>query len=233
MLPDQYYLEIAAAFIRGKLVFTENDSLPPELLSSPLSELSEEELTMLFQWGKEKGLKLHKFKRTQSLPRVRRVLGVLQSIAPTNLLDIGSGRGVFLWPLLDEFSHLPVMAIDHSPQRASDFESVHRGGIDRLTALEMDACTLSFAENYFEVVTMLEVLEHISDANTALAEATRVARRFVILSAPTKEDDNPEHLHLFSQDRLCKMLDRIGYKQVNFDYVPGHLIAVVNVASNR
>jgi hypothetical protein len=32
------------------------------------------------------------------LPRVRKVLGVLRGVHPANLLDVGSGRGAFLWP---------------------------------------------------------------------------------------------------------------------------------------
>ena len=48
--------------------------------------------------------KLHKFKRIDELPRVRRVIGMLRgALRPTSLLDVGSGRGAFLWPLLDAF----------------------------------------------------------------------------------------------------------------------------------
>src|SRR5204863_363738 len=70
------------------------------------------------------GRRVHKLKRSAERPRVRKVLGVLRVLGPTNLLDIGSGRGVFVWPLLDAFPHLPVTALDRSPRRVADLEAV-------------------------------------------------------------------------------------------------------------
>src|SRR5262245_19745942 len=82
----RYYAELAAAFVRGKI--GGGDDLSPE-----------ESIGL----GRARGLRLSKFKRQAELPRVRKVLGVLQGLAPASLLDIGSGRGAFLWPLLDSF----------------------------------------------------------------------------------------------------------------------------------
>jgi predicted kinase len=48
------------------------------------------------------------------------VLGILRGLAPRTLLDLGSGRGTFLWPLLDSFPELQVTAVDRSHRRASD-----------------------------------------------------------------------------------------------------------------
>lgn len=75
-------------------------------------------------------------------------------------------------------------------------------------------------------MTLLEVLEHIPDTTAALAHACRVARRFVVLSAPSKPDNNPEHIHLFDATGLEAPLRRAGAIRVTFDYVPGHLVAV-------
>ena len=41
-------------------------------------------------------------------------------IQPTSLLDIGSGRGTFLWPLLDTLPTLPVIAIDAADDSNAD-----------------------------------------------------------------------------------------------------------------
>jgi len=86
---------------------------------------------------------------------------------------------------------------------------------------------LPFSDGQFDVVTLLEVLEHIPDTAAALREVLRVARRFVILTVPSKPDENPEHVHLFSADRLQSMLRGHGARRVTFEHVPGHLIAVV------
>ena len=163
------------------------------------------------------------------LARVERVLGALKGIQPTSLLDVGSGRGVFLWPLLDTFPLLPVTVIDVLPRRVAQLSAVQRGGLQRLRVQRMDVTALAFADRAFEVVTLLEVLEHIPDASRALAEVVRVARRFVILSVPSKEDNNPEHIHLFGEAALRQMFAQAGVERVNFDYVLNHRIAIAHV----
>ena len=211
-LNARYFVQLAAAYVRGKL---------PDVPA-----ISEAELVQL---GAKAGLRMHRFKRTSALPRVRRVLGVLRGLAPDDLLDIGSGRGVFLWPLLDAFPELRVLAIDRKAQRVEDVQAVTAGGITRLTASVMDATRLDLPDKAHDVVTFLEVLEHIPHPDRALAEAVRVARRFVVVSVPSKEDDNPEHIHLFTKASLSALFAQSGVQRVNFDFVLNHMIAVGKV----
>jgi ubiquinone/menaquinone biosynthesis C-methylase UbiE len=159
------------------------------------------------------------------------VLGILQALAPTNLLDSGSGRGTFLWPLLDAFPELLVTSIDTEDIRVRDINAVRDGGISNLSAEKMDLTELSFDDKTFDVVTVLEVLEHILNPQKALNQAVRVAKQFVVLSVPTKEDDNPEHIHLFNQDIIKNMFLEAGAVNVRFDYVLNHLIAIAKIGN--
>ena len=68
MDPDYLY-PIAAAYVRGKLGLESDDE---ELVAA----------------GREQGLKMHRFKRSQ-LPRVLKCIGLLKGLRPTNQLDIG------------------------------------------------------------------------------------------------------------------------------------------------
>jgi ubiquinone/menaquinone biosynthesis C-methylase UbiE len=213
-LPTRYYLDLAAAFVRGRLEVS--PSLSPE---------------ETFRYGCEQGLRLHKFKRAEELPRVRRVFGFLYSLCPTDLLDVGSGRGVFLWPLLDTFPELPVTAIDVRPDRVADLQAVSSGGIARLQGIEGDAQQLAFPAQAFDGVTMLEVLEHIPEPDRAVAEVVRAARRFVIVSVPSKPDDNPEHIHLFNEASLTELFRDAGAPRVHVEYVLNHLVALAVVGS--
>lgn len=206
---ERYYIDIAVAYVRGKL---------PGL--GPCS--AEETLAA----GAKAGLRLHRFKRTAGLDRVRRVLGVLKGFAPESLLDIGSGRGVFLWPLLDELPDVAVTAVDVLPHRVADIDAVRRGGITRLSAREMSVDALAFADRSFDAVTVLEVLEHLPDPAAAVAEVLRVARSAVVATVPSKEDDNPEHIHLFDRTSLDALFRRAGAGRVTVEYVLNHIVAV-------
>lgn len=224
-----YYEKLAAAFVRGKLHNDPVRAIHPSLFSPALEELSEEDQRELITLGLQQGLRLHRFKRTMSLPRVHKVLGILRGIQPATLLDIGSGRGAFLWPLLDTFSDLSVTSIDILDYRVADIQAMQQGGLSHLNALHIDVTKSPFASGQFEVVTMLEVLEHVPETNKAVAEICRIARDFVILSVPSKKDDNPEHIHLFNEYSLRQYFERQHVSHVSFHYVPGHIIAIARI----
>jgi len=229
--PRFYFDRLAAAFVRGVnrdplLAYPHDDSLR---LDAPLEDLNDHDLEKIVVSGIAAGLRLHRFKRTNELPRVAKVLGILQGIEPASLLDVGSGHGTFLWPLIDAFPNLRVTAVDKEEGRVGVVQAVSRGGVEQLRGGIEDATKLSFEDSSFDVVTILEVIEHVPEAMKALAEAVRVARRCVIISVPAREDHLP-HTHLFSQERLTEMMLLAGVARITTDTVQNHLIMIGKIS---
>jgi 2-polyprenyl-3-methyl-5-hydroxy-6-metoxy-1,4-benzoquinol methylase len=222
-LIQRYYLKLAAAYVRGKLAsqFTENS-----LFTTTLDELGESELEELYAIGKEHELKLHRFKISRELPRVAKVLGILKGFQPADLLDIGTGRGVFLWPFLDTFPYVPITCLDLLDYRVEDIMAVQKGGISQISARLLSITEADYPDGAFDGITFLETLEHIPETEKAIEAVCRIARRFIIISVPSKEDENPEHIHLFDQNKIKEVFARQGIHKVKFDYVLNHLIAV-------
>ncbi len=229
MAYGELYERLAAAAVRGHAA-RQGLALPAPLGEKPLEALTESELTALLELGSAWGVKLYRFKRGhESLPRVKQILGFLRSVRPESLLDVGSGRGVFLFPFLDAFPGVPVTSLDLLDYRVNFLEDIRRGGVDRLTAMRADICAGPAPEKSADVVTLLEVLEHIPDVQAAVTAAVRIARRYVAVSVPSKQDDNPEHIHLLTKPVLTELFANAGCDRLHFGGVPGHLILTASL----
>ncbi len=154
MIQERYDIPTAAAWILGHARQTAVPELPESLRWKTTAESSEDELIQNVTAGREAGLKLYPFKSgTQTLTRTRRTLGFLHSLSFETMLDVGSGRGVFLIPFIKEF---------------------------------------------------------------------------VVVTVPSKPDNNPEHIHLLTKDKLTQIFSAAGCTRLNFDGVEGHLFMVAS-----
>lgn len=227
---ERYNLKPAAAWLRGHTLKTGVPKIDAELLEMPLEVLTDEEISSIVEIGEKTGQKLYPFKTGKSeLPRVRQVLGFLHGVEFETLLDVGSGRGVFLLPFMEEFPQVQVTSLDLLDKRVTFLNELSAGGYSQLTAYNKDICDQPFPENSFDVVTLLEVLEHIPEVGKAVAAAVKLARKYVVVSVPSKEDDNPEHIHLLTKDILTKLFADAGCTKLHFGGVNGHLIMMAAI----
>ena len=206
---SEYITEIAAAYVRGELQIDGGDD---ELLEMGLS----------------RGFKMYRFKRSE-LPRVKKCVGLLKGLGPSNLLDVGSGRGAFLWTMLAEVPGLTATCIDILEHRVNFINKVNEGGFSRVKALLADVHSLAFEDGEFEVGCALEVLEHLPDPAKAVRELCRVSKNWLLVSVPSKPDNNPEHINLFSAQDLESLLLQNGAKSVQLHSVLNHRVALAKV----
>lgn len=209
MQRTDYLTEIAACYVRGALNIDGNEE-------------------WLIEQGRAAGLRMHRFKRSE-LPRVSKCIGLLKGLAPANLLDIGSGRGAFLWTMLDEIPYVEAQCVDVLPHRVELINTVARGGLNRVSAQESDVLELPFADHSFDVACALEVLEHLADPARAVRELSRVTRDWLLVSVPSKPDDNPEHIQLFSAHDIERLLLDNGARSVQLHHVLNHRIALAKL----
>lgn len=225
---SDYYLQPALAFIISEL----GRDAEAITMGKKLSDLNATQKTELLKIGLEKKLRLHPFKKTMGLARVSKVIGYLRAFQPQNLLDVGSGRGVFLWPMLEAFPGLDTVCIDLLAKNIDRLAAIRAGGLSNLSPRQVDICSVDYPDEYFDLITVLETLEHIPSPDTALKNALRMAGRALILSVPSKEDDNPDHIHLLDRQFFIDLLhgdDRVSMK---FDYVLNHMLVII-VKRNR
>jgi ubiquinone/menaquinone biosynthesis C-methylase UbiE len=106
-------------------------------------------------------------KRLDALQKHRRLSG-------HRLLDVGCGIGAYTVEMAPNFED--VVAVDIQPQRLDRFRRQIAGTPieSRISIVEASAEELPFEGECFDVITTIEVLEHIEDLVRALTEIHRV-----------------------------------------------------------
>lgn len=174
------------------------------------------------------GQDLRPFKRARVMPRVAAAIGVVRALGPTTLLDIGSGRGGFVWPALEALRTPSLVTVERSRRALELLGSVRAGGLRRLQPVEADASALGFGAGAFDVVTILEVLEHVREPEAVVHELLRVTRRAAVATVPARADENPEHLRLFTAAGLRSLFLGAGFRSARVDEGDGFLRVVAS-----
>ena len=111
----------------------------------------------------------------------RAAVEMIARARPRSILDLGCGEGFALQALLDAGVDAELTGIDLS-RGAIDFARERLG--DRVTLECADARDLAADGRRFDMVMMLEVLEHIPEPRRMLPILERLTRRHVLLSVP-------------------------------------------------
>lgn len=140
--------------------------------------------------------------------RCRAVWSVFPRAGVESLLDAGCGNGFFCHWISRKVKLARVAGSDLSAKRMALAKT-------RYPDLEFsagDITKLPFPDRSFDVVTCIEVLEHLEDPLPALKELLRVARRYVVVTVPDRQKVRqllcphcgqtfPEYGHIQSFDR--------------------------------
>ena len=104
---------------------------------------------------------------------------MLDGLAPTRILEVGVGEGEISERLRQRFPTAELAGLD-LPDLDLSAEWHQRG----VAAIFADATALPFADDTFDLVLAIEVLEHVPRPERALAEIARVSTGPLIASVP-------------------------------------------------
>lgn len=123
----------------------------------------------------------------------KRTSFVLEQLRPGGrLLDVGAGAGQFANMLASTEQWDSVTALDHTRF------GKYREYFDRIERTDASIVKLPFDDDHFDVVTCMEVLEHVPDDVflPGIAELRRVCRGQLVMSVPFQEQEPISKGHL-------------------------------------
>jgi ubiquinone/menaquinone biosynthesis C-methylase UbiE len=144
--------------------------------------------------------------------------------APRSVLDVGCGEGVLVQRWARRLGEGRVVGIDLEEDSIQAGWERHRA--PNLEYRVMPADTLPFGADEFDLVSAIEVLEHLPDPERTLAEMARCSRGHLLVSVPreplwrmlnmargaylTALGNTPGHLNHWSRRSFVRMLSRHG-----------------------
>jgi SAM-dependent methyltransferase len=138
---------------------------------------------------------------------------------PTAILDIGCGPGTTLTELS---RYGAVYGVDISKAAV---QYCYERGLDSVAL--GDVCTLPYRDERFDLVTSIDVLEHVEDDVGALAETYRVCKRggTLISTVPafnflwSRRDEQCHHKRRYSLEEFASKVSRAGFKVIRATYI--------------
>jgi SAM-dependent methyltransferase len=159
------------------------------------------------------------------MSRFERDLDELLRIAgPASLLDVGCGEGVLVHRWATLLGDARLVGVDLEEESLQQGWAAHKA--PNLEFRVGYAERLPFADGEFDLVSAIEVLEHLEDPARALAELRRCTCRHLLVSVPREPlwralnmlrgaywpalGNTPGHLNHWSRRSFLRSLARLG-----------------------
>ncbi|HGG57742.1 MAG TPA: class I SAM-dependent methyltransferase [Nannocystis exedens] len=151
----------------------------------------------------------------------RAMLRLVNTVKPRSILDVGCGEGYMLAAIADAGIDAELSGLDLNPAAIADA----RSRLGKRARLEVrDARELADLGEQFDLVMMLEVLEHLDDPTAMLPLLGRLSSAHVLLSVPWEPffrglnllrgkniralGNDPEHIQHWSRRSFTRFVKR-------------------------
>jgi ubiquinone/menaquinone biosynthesis C-methylase UbiE len=152
----------------------------------------------------------------------QRLVECVRVANPNNILDAGCGEGFTMTLLTEAGIQAAMTGIDFSDEAIA----IARTTAPDLAISKASIYELPFKKSSFDLVICSEVLEHLENPDTAIAEITRVSKKYVLVSVPNEPyfqianflrgkyprtfGNHPEHINHWSSDAIVSRLKKSG-----------------------
>lgn len=144
--------------------------------------------------------------------------------SPTSILDVGCGEGVLTHKWAERLGDGRIVGIDlDEPELKAAWEHRQRPNLEYKI---LEATTLPFADNEFSMASAIEVLEHVPEPASTIAEMARVASDYLLVSVPREPlwralnmargsyikdwGNTPGHVNHWSKRAFVNELSKVG-----------------------
>lgn len=167
-----------------------------------------------------------------SNPVVRRLMAgfhrsldeLFTAAAPESILDVGCGEGIITREWGRRIAPGRVVGVDlDDPLLHAEWE---RNAEPNIEYRVMQGERLGFGDGEFDMVSAIEVLEHVGDPEAVLSEMARCSKRWLLVSVPREPiwratnvargaywkslGNTPGHLNHWSSSSFISMLGQFG-----------------------
>ena len=156
-------------------------------------------------------------------------------------LDIGSGSGQFVYDMRQ-------LGLDVYGIEPGKFD-VKGAKNEKLNILNLDLIKAKYPSNFFDIITINHVLEHVEDPKKVIKEMNRILKKkgFLIIGVPNSrflayrifkknwyQLDAPRHLFNFSDKNLKELLQKEGFKinKIRYNSRPSQFVISLLFALN-
>ena len=146
-------------------------------------------------------------------------------IAKGRILDVGCGTGSFLESIIGEWEKVGVEPSVYASEIAKS-----RG----IEILQGEYISIEYSKRHFDVITMIDVLEHLEHPKENIEKVFSMLRPGGILAIETGDSDSitarlagyrwayfcpKEHISFFSRGTLVELLKKIGFTNIEVSKV--------------
>jgi len=159
-------------------------------------------------------------------------------------LDIGCNKGFNLAAAIAHSWN--VYGIETVPELTVPFRHQFKAFADHIIPKGFSEAQKEFADNSFDLVTAIDVIEHFEKPRQDLGDIRRVLKPGGSFVLQTPDGDDPdaenlkekwgalkplEHLHIFNRKNLEKLGTKLGFKEIKFfdpfERADGNFVAVL------